>query len=270
MAAIPVIDPSVPLPTEVVEEQSVTIEDQTIMLLARLMEGGQEDEDVCKSLSTLTKLLSDDGEDATRSKEAHKPLWEIVDEDCIETLLEFLDMRQSASVRGFATLTISAYLKASNIKGVERLTKFFHARVEKTTYDDFILAFSVAACLFPIVPDVMTDLFLREGFVNSLGPLMKRKWKSKKVEQSALEMLNVACMATPCREAIRKYCLEWLEEIVNDSIIDGDLTHPAQHNTAENGSHQERVHTQLVRNLAAVVLAKIQVSTLISHARISE
>jgi len=229
------------------------------------MEGGQEDEDTCKDLNALTKLLSDDASDETRSKEPHNPLYEIVDEDCIETILGCLDMRQSPSVRGHATLTISAYLQASGDKGVEHLSKFFHVRVEKATYDDFILAFSCASCLFPVVPDIISAMFLREGFVVSLGPLMKRKWKSKKVEQSALEMLNAACMNTACREAIKKYCMEWLEEIVNDPPMGGDLTYPEKHHLAGDGTHQERIHSELVKNLAAVVLAKIQVGS--SHDR---
>jgi hypothetical protein len=256
--SVPGVDPSIPPLSSAVKQEKITLEDQTLLLLARLMEGGQEDEDTCKELDALTKLLDDDSPE-TRSKPSQKPLNEIFDEDCIDTLMGCLDMRQSPAVRGHATLTISAYLKAANDKGVERLSKFFHARVEKATYDDFILAFSVASSLFPIVPDVIGDMFLREGFVVSLGPLMKRKWKSKKVEQSALEMLNAACMSTPCREAIKKYCIEWLEEIVNDPPLEGDLTYPEKHHLAQDGTHQERIHTELVKNLAAVILAKIQV-----------
>lgn len=139
------------------------------------------------------------------------------------------------------------------------LSAFFYARVAKATYDDFILAFSVATSLFPVVPDVISTLFLAEGFVPSLGPLMKRKWKSKKVESAALDMLNTACMSTPCRESIKKYCLEWLEEIVTERPLDGDLTYPEKNHLAEDGSHQERVHSARVRDLAAVILAKIQV-----------
>ncbi len=258
-SAMPEVDPSVPHLPKDVQQQNETLEDQTLLLLARLMEGGQDDEDTCKELNNLTKMLSDDSSDETRSKEPHKPLHEIFDQDCVETILGYLDMRQPPSVRGHATLTISAYLKASEDKGVEYLSSFFYARVEKSTYDDFILAFSVATCLFPIVPDVISTLFLKEGFVYNLGPLMKRKWKSKKVEQAALEMLNAACMSTPCRESIKKYCLEWLEEIVTERPLDGDLTYPEKHHLADDGSHQERVHSARVRDLAAVVLAKLQV-----------
>src|SRR6187402_1079528 len=256
---IPAADPSVPATAVAVESANVSLGDQTLLLLARLMEGGQEDEETCKDLNTLTKLLTDDSSEETRSKEPHEPLHELLDLDCVETILGYLDMRQSPTVRGHATLTTSAYLKAAGDVGVEALSSFFQTTVGKGTYDDFILAFSVAASLFPIVPDVIAELFLREGFVVSLGPLMKRKWKSKKVEQAALEMLNAACMNTPCREAIKKYCTEWLDEIVTD--VPPSVAHvssPERHHVVEDGALQQRIHSEEVRNLAAVVLAKLQ------------
>ena len=226
------------------------------------MEDGQDDEDTCKDLNALTKLLTDDCCEETRPSEPHKPLYQLIDVDSVETILGYLDMRQSNIVRGHATLTTSAYLKASEKQGVDYLSEFFHSRVEKGTYDDFLVAFSVAAAIFPVVPDIMATLFLSEGFVVSLGPLMRRKWKSKKVEQAALEMLNTACMNTACREAIQKYCTEWLEEIVNnvpESHV--DVSSPERRSVVEDGSIQQRIHSENVRNLAAVVLAKIQVGS---------
>lgn len=251
---------STPAPTSAVTDTNVSLEDRTLLLIAGLMEGGQEDEDTCKQLDTLTKLLNDDFSEETRSPEPHKPLHELIDTDAVETILGFLDMRQSPTVRGHATLTTSAYLKTSADSGVQKLSDFFHSRVEKATYDDFILAFSVATAVFPIVPDVSATLFLSEGFVVSLGPLMKRKWKSKKVEQAALEMLNAACMNTTCREAIKKYCTEWLEEIVNNAppTTTEDLS-PERRHLTEDGALQQRIHSEHVRNLAAVVLVKLQV-----------
>jgi hypothetical protein len=247
------VDATVPTDTP---REHVSLEDHMLLLLARLMEGGQEDEVTCKELSSLTKLLSDDSSDDTRSPEPHKPLYQIIDVDSVDTILGFLDMRQSQAVRGYAALTVSAYLKASGDTGVEFLSDFFHSKVNKATYDDFIAAFSVASSIFPIVPDVTATLFLSEGFVVSLGPLMKRKWKSKKVEQACLEMLNVACLNTACREAIQKYCSEWLDEIVSSqnpiSPVDGP--------DAEDGSIQQRIHSETVKSLAAVVLTKIQAS----------
>lgn len=249
-------DPSVPHTVE----KNESLENRTLLLLARLMEDGQEDEDTCKDLDALTKLFNDDHSDETRPSEPHKPLSQLVDMDSVETIFGYLDMRQSEMVRGHATLTSSAYLKASGKQGVDYLSEYIHSRVEKATYDDFLVAFSVAAFIFPVVPDVMATLFLSEGFVVSLGSLMRRKWKSRKVEQAALEMLNAACMNTPCREAIQKYCTEWLEEIVNNVPPTSAELSPDDINSAvEDGSLQQRLHSETVRNLAAVVLAKIQV-----------
>ncbi|RAL67339.1 hypothetical protein DID88_008098 [Monilinia fructigena] len=207
-------DASVPHPTTAAND---SLEDRTLLLLARLTEGGQEDEDTCRELNTLTKLLTDDSSEETRSKEPHKPLFQLIDQDILETILGYLDMRQSPSVRGHATLTTSAYLKVSEQQGVDYLSHFFYDRVAKGTYDDLILAFSVAASIFPIVPDVIASFFLSEGFIPSLGALMKRKWKSRKVEQATLELLSAACMNTQCREAIQKHCTKWLEDIVNNT-----------------------------------------------------
>lgn len=251
------IDPSVPPAQDAqdaVPSKDVSLEDQTLIVLARLMEDGQEDEDTCKDLNALTRLLGEDPAVNPRFKEPHTPLFELLDLDSVETILSYLDMRQSPTVRGFATLTTSEYLRVSGQKGVGYLSDFFHTKVGKGTYDDFLVTFSVAAAIFPVVPDIISTLFLSEGFVISLGPLMRRKWKSRKVEQAALEMLNAACMNTPCREAIKKYCTEWLEEIVSTAATDTQNLA-----TAEDGSISQRIHSEQVRNLAAVVLAKIQV-----------
>lgn len=242
-------------------DANTSLEDRTLLLLARLMEGGKEDEDTCQELDELTKTLTDDASDETRNPEPHQPLWKLLDSDSVETMLGYLDMRQSPTVRGHATLTTSAYLKASNQAGVDAISDFFRARVSKGTYDDLIVAFSVASSLFPVIPAVIAPLFLSEGFVASIGPLMKRRWKSRKVEQAALELLNTACMDTPCREAIRKYCTEWLDEIVhNTPKLNAPLSQPEGHYVVKEGSLQQCIHSQHVRNIAAIILTKLQVS----------
>ncbi|PQE30947.1 putative cro1 protein [Rutstroemia sp. NJR-2017a WRK4] len=259
-------DPSVPHLSTAAND---SLEDKTLLLLARLTEGGQEDEDTCRELNNLTRLLSDDSSDETRSKEPHKPLYQLIDQDILETILGYLDMRQSPAVRGHATLTTSAYLKASEQQGVEYLSTFFYGRVAKGTYDDLIIAFSVAASMFPVVPDVISGYFLSEGFIPSLGQLMRRKWKSRKVEQAALELLSAACMNTPCREAIQKYCVEWLEEIVNETPAI-DVSAASIGVGAEDGSIQQRIHSDQVKNFAAVILAKIQAIPSTSNAETEE
>jgi len=234
-----------------------SVEDEVLVVLAGLMEGGQEDEGTCRTLDGLTQLMSREDE---KDPPTGKTLSSLVDTDCFDTLMTYLDMRQGAIIRGHATVTLSAYLKASGEKGVDFLSHFFKERVSKGTYDDFIVAFSVAACTFPVVPDVSAELFLSDGFVSGLGSLMKRKWKSKKVEQACLDMLNVACMHRACREAIQKYCAEWLEEIVTEGprVLE-ELRFPDRQAVVEDGPLQQRLHSPVVRNLAAVILAKLQV-----------
>lgn len=232
-------------------------EDQTLILFARLMEGGQEDEETIRDLDALTKLLNDDPEAV---KKGEKSICTVIDGDCLDTLVCYLDMRQEDSFRGHATLTTSAYLKAAGEDGSEKLAQFFRERVSRGTYDDYIVAFCVAAVIFPIIPDLTSNLFLSEGFLSSLGPLMRRKWKSRKVETACLEMLNAACMNAACREAVQKYCADWLEE-----IVDQDPEEVVQAMRAANmqeGSISMRRHSVQVQNLAAVVLAKLRVSQL--------
>ncbi|KAL8955905.1 MAG: hypothetical protein Q9183_006487, partial [Haloplaca sp. 2 TL-2023] len=64
------------------------------------------------------------------------------------------------------------------------------------------------------------SLFLTEGFVPSLVPLLEKKINSDKVEQAALQMLSAACVDSACREAIKKHCLQWLKGVMNDGKDD--------------------------------------------------
>ena len=232
-------------------------QDQTLLLFARLMEGGKEDEETVAELGKLTKLLHDDVE---LVKKGEPSITGVIDGDCVDTILCYLDMRQPDIVRGHAALCTSEYLKAASEDGSKKLAEFFNNRVRRGTYDDFIVAFCVAATIFPIVPDLTSELFLSEGFLASLGPLMRRKWKSRKVETACLEMLNAACMHSLCREAVQKYCAEWLEEIIDqdpEEVV--KALHHAEPGIQE-GSITMRRHSLQVQNLAAVVLAKLRVS----------
>lgn len=239
-----------------------SVEDQTLIVFARLMEGGQEDDETCRDLSQLTKLLDDDFEARNKDK-SHSSICSVIDNDCVDTLLAYLDMRQQDVVRGHATLASSAYLKAAGEGGSQALSTFFFDRVQRGTYDDYIVAFCVASSMFPIVPELTAQLFLNEGFLPSLGPLMRRKWKSRKVETACLEMLNAACMNSHCREAIQKYCVEWLEEVVDQDPT--EVVRSMNHDPnvqSEGGSINMRRHSEQVQHLAAVILAKLRVSIL--------
>ncbi|KAK3387195.1 putative cro1 protein [Podospora didyma] len=238
----------------------LTRKDQTLLLFARLMEGGQEDDETVRDLGKLTQLLTEDVE-LCKAKAGEQTITSVIDGDCVDTIVCYLDMRQPQIVRAHATLCTSAYLKAAGEDGNRKLADFFYDRVRRGTYDDYIVAFCVAATIFPIVPDLTSELFLSSGFLPSLGPLMRRKWKSRKVETACLEMLNAACMHTPCREAVTKYCAEWLEEIVDQDPEEVVQSMSAANSDAplQEGSVSMRRHSLQVQNLAAVVLAKLRV-----------
>jgi hypothetical protein len=242
-------------------QQSHSKEDQTQLLIARLMEGGQEDDETCRDLDQLTALLNEDFK-ATQADAKYSSICKVIDDDCVDTILSYLDMRQPEVVRGHAILTVSAYLKAGGDAGAKSLSKFFYDRVRRGTYDDYIVAFCVAAAMFPIQPELTSELFLSEGFLGSLGPLMRRRWKSRKVETACLEMLNAACMIKPCREAVEKYCSEWLEEVVDQdpNEVTRQVLALDTQISLEDGSVSMRRHSMQVQQLAAVILAKLHVS----------
>ncbi|OAA54013.1 Armadillo-like helical [Cordyceps fumosorosea ARSEF 2679] len=238
---------------------AASVQDQTLLVFARLMEGGQEDEETCRDLDLLTKMLNDDAVAREADPTNHKSICRVIDSDCVDTILCYLDMRQPDLVRGHAVLTTSAYMRAAAEDASNKLRAFFLDRVQRRTYDDYIVAFCVAAATFPIVPDLTTEMFLNEGFLSSLGPLMRREWKSRKVETACLEMLNAACMDGRCREAIQKYCVDWLEEIVEQYTMDmGRRLSEEPNLQGEEGSVSMRQHSEQVQYLAAVILAKLR------------
>ncbi|CAJ2512134.1 Uu.00g077590.m01.CDS01 [Anthostomella pinea] len=230
--------------------------DQARLILARLMEGGQEDDETCQAFDRLTKLLNDDA--ATANKDSS--ICNVIDDVCVDTIMSYLDMRQADMVRGHAVLTASAYLKAAGDGGSSALRNFFFDRIKRGTYDDYIVAFCVAAAIFPVAPDMTAKMFLSEGFLPSLDSLMRRKWKSRKVETACLEMLNAASMNSQCREAIQKYCSDWLEEVVDQDPEElSKAIHSADPDLhATQGSIAMRRHSEAVQHLAAVILAKLR------------
>ncbi|KAH9885901.1 myosin-binding striated muscle assembly central-domain-containing protein [Xylariomycetidae sp. FL2044] len=233
--------------------------DQTQLLLAQLMEGGQEDKDTCQALDRLSKLLNDDATTTTTTTKENS-ICDVIDDVCVDTILSYLDMRQADTVRAHAVMTVSSYLKAAGDQGSKALHKFFFDRVKSGTYDDYIVAFCVAAAVFPIAPDTTAEVFLSEGFLSSLDPLMRRKWKSRKVETACLEMLNAASMNSQCRDAIRKYCIDWLEEVVDQDPSElSKAIHSADPDLhVTGGSIAMKQHSLAVHNLAAVILAKLR------------
>ena len=172
------------------------------LFLAKLMEIGQDYDD--RSLKGISKLLATDA----------NSLESLVDQSTFDTILTCLDNRLPVAVRSQATLATAKFLEASQDRGRNMLSEYITTRVGKRADESLILAFSAAASIFPLVPSVASALFLTEGFIQSLVPLLERKTTSWRVEQAALDMLSAACLDTACREAVSKHCTTWLEQVI--------------------------------------------------------
>lgn len=171
------------------------------LYLAKLLEVG--DEYNGRALKGIARLLAADGE----------KLHLLMDDMCFDAVLACLDDRNPIEVRSQATLAAAKYLELSDT-AQKTLTNFVTFRVARQHNEDLVLAFSAAAGVFPVAPSMASSLFLTEGFLESLIPLVEKKIKSEKVEQATLDMLNAACIDTGCREAIRKHCIPWLRRVL--------------------------------------------------------
>ena len=198
------------------------------LLLAKLMEVGHDHDG--RALKGIARLLVAD---------ANK-LHVLIDESTFDAILVSLDDRLPIGVRSQATLATAQYLEASHDKGENVLKKFISSRVARHSNEDLVIAFSAAAAVFPIVPSIVSNLFLTEGFVPSLIPLLEKKAKSERVEKAALDMLSAACLDSACREAVGKHCTTWLSRVMDNgkdprsglaAVILAKIRGPAKNNT---------------------------------------
>lgn len=191
------------------------------LFLARLVEVGHEHD--VRAIAGIARLLATDAQ----------RLEPLITTETFDVILSLLDIRLPVDVRSQATLAMAKYLEISQEKGQTLFSEFVTSRVVRETKDDLILAFSVAAAVFPILPAVAAALFLTEGFVQSLTLLLQKDTRGGEVELAALELLSAACIDGDCREAVRRHCSEWLDKIFR------------------NGDEHRQV-------LAALILAKVK------------
>lgn len=140
----------------------------------------------------------------------------IIDADSFDVILTSLDIRLPASLRSQATLASIKLFELAPEKASELISKFVTHRAKKGEANDLVIAFSAAAAIFPVAVTAAAALFLTEGFVQSLVPVVEKK-KSAKLEQATLELVSAACVDKNCREAVNRHCREWLEDLVAES-----------------------------------------------------
>ncbi|KAL8762357.1 MAG: hypothetical protein Q9184_001619 [Pyrenodesmia sp. 2 TL-2023] len=173
------------------------------LFLAKLLEVGHDFDG--RALKGIARLLAADT----------GRLHPMIDEDIFYAILCSLDYRQPNEVRSQATLATAKYLELSETNCQTYICRFIPERIKKGLSEDLVLAFSAAAAVFPIMPTQAAALFLTEGFVPSLLPLLEKKNGSVKVEQAALNMLSAACIDNACRKVIKKHCTQWLQRVMN-------------------------------------------------------
>ena len=208
-----------PWSSEITREASEL--DVFMLFLAKLLQVGNDYDG--RALKGISRLMASDANNLAK----------LIDSDIFDAILSSLDIRLPIEVRSQATLTVAKFLEVCAEEGQQYLTHYIQLRVQRQTCMALTRAFSAAAAIFPIVPSMGASMFLIDGFVPSLVPLVSKKSENDVLEQAALEMLSAACIDSGCRQAIGKHFSGWLHQ-----ILDSDTDHH--------------------KGLAAVILAKIQ------------
>lgn len=187
------------------EAARLHVEDELFQLfLAKLMESGHDHDG--RALKGIALLLLADTQ----------RLYSFVDQDAFDALMTSLDFRLPADVRGQATLILSKFLEADEAAAHQYYQKFITSHVARSKGDDLIMAFSAAALFFPLAPAVSAQLFLTEGFLVSILPLLEKQFNTTMVHDTFLALLNAACMDNACRISIAQYCSSWLSHKVSN------------------------------------------------------
>ncbi|KAJ8106458.1 hypothetical protein OPT61_g9524 [Boeremia exigua] len=140
----------------------------------------------------------------------------IIDADSFDVILSSLDIRLPKTLRDQATLASIKLFELSPDTAKELISKFVTERAEKGDADNLVVAFSAATAIFPIAVEAAAALFLTEGFVSTLVPVVEKK-KSAKLIQVTLELISAACVDKKCREAINRHCRDWLDMIADST-----------------------------------------------------
>ncbi|OJJ50906.1 hypothetical protein ASPZODRAFT_162804 [Penicilliopsis zonata CBS 506.65] len=174
------------------------------LFIAKLMESGHDLDG--RSLKGITRLLAVDA----------AKLQHLVDDEGLDVILCSCDSRLPLEVRSQATLAVAKYLDAAKESGEQRLSHLLAARIAKGRNDDLIIAFSALTAVFPVAPSVTAALFLSDSLLQSLRPLASRAAKSRRVEETVLELLNAACIDRTCRQAVSRDFSDWLSHLLTN------------------------------------------------------
>ncbi|KAJ6144559.1 hypothetical protein N7470_008454 [Penicillium chermesinum] len=170
------------------------------LFLAKLMESGHDLDG--RSLKGITRLLA-------------------VDAGSCSIWLMRRVSRLPLELRSQATLATAKYLEAAKETGEKQFAGLVLTILAKGRLDDYVIAFSAVAAVFPVAQAAAANVFLSEEFMGALTSLATRDAKRRKVEIAVLELLNAACVNRPCREAVTKNFSEWLSHSLTNGSDEG-------------------------------------------------
>lgn len=192
------------------DEQGKAVGGLFQLSLARLINAGEDHLDW--AMSDIVNILSAKGEVVKG----------LADVDASSITLECLDIRRATELRRAALTAVKLMLDVVD-DGERYLRRFVTAKVKRGTNEDLIFAFSAAAATFPILPVPAAQLFLVDGFLQTLMPKLQqnthesKERRSTKLQLSALDLLSAACQDGACRTHVAKYCTLWLQDVSEGS-----------------------------------------------------
>jgi hypothetical protein len=169
------------------------------LALAQMMRAGEDHPE--RAMRSISRMLA--------VESSH--LKGLIDADGFDIILVHLDARLPESLKREATIATSKLFELAPENAEALIAQFVVNRIKKPTADGLIVSLSAAAAVFPMAPAAAEKLFLSEGFLPSFIRLVQ-KWKSSRLEQAALNLLDIACMSKPAREGIRQHCEEWIRD----------------------------------------------------------
>lgn len=182
--------------------------DITILLLAKLLEAGQETPEL--AMLAIARLLAVDVQ----------VLQEVFDPEAYAILFGTLDQTHPLPVRSQATVALAKLHESSPERWETELFAFVESQAQTQKTENLIVACSAVSTLFAVAPPVCAKMFLREGFVQQLMHLVENT-NSSKFKEAALELFSAACVDSQCRQTIKKYCMEWLAQMAADQNRNG-------------------------------------------------
>ena len=169
------------------------------LALAQMMRAGEDHPE--RAMRSISRMLA--------VESSH--LKGLIDADGFDIILVHLDARLPESLKREATIATSKLFELAPENAEALIAQFVVNRIKKPTADGLIVSLSAAAAVFPMAPQAAEKLFLSEGFLPSFIRLVQ-KWKSARLEQAALNLLDVACISKAAREGIRQNCEEWVRD----------------------------------------------------------